>query len=72
MAQISWEKEANFHLLAKTWQELTDLYYPNYAWLCLRKDVFDALNQYRSRQNMPSWEQALERLLAAVEETVKP
>ncbi|HTU92196.1 MAG TPA: DUF6084 family protein [Gemmataceae bacterium] len=70
VAQISWEKEAYFRLSAATWRDLMDLYYPNCAWLCLRKDVFDALNQYRSRQGLPTWEQTLERLLAA-EEPVK-
>jgi hypothetical protein len=71
VAQISWDKEASFRLAAETWRELMDLYYPNCAWLCLRKDVFDALNQYRSRQGLPTWEQTLERLLAAPER-VKP
>ena len=39
-----WEKEATFRLPAATWQELMDLYYPNSAWLCLRRDVFDRLS----------------------------
>jgi uncharacterized protein DUF6084 len=71
VAQISWEKEAAFRLSAATWRELMDLYYPNCAWLCLRKDVFDALNHFRSREGLPTWEQTLERLLAAPE-PVKP
>ena len=50
-----------------TWQGLMDHYYPNSAWLCLRKDVFDRLSRYKSRQGLPTWEQALERLLAAGE-----
>ena len=33
-----------------------DLYYPNSAWLCLRKDVFDRLSRYKSRQGLPTWE----------------
>lgn len=67
VAQISWEKESSFRLPAATWHGLMDLYYPNCAWLCLRKDVFDSLNRYRSRQGLPTWEQAFERLLAAAE-----
>ena len=70
--QISWEKEAYFRLPAATWRGLMDLYYPNSAWLCLRKDVFDRLARYKSRQGLPTWEQALERLLAAAEEPVTP
>lgn len=72
VAQISWEKEATFRLPAATWRGLMDLYYPRSAWLCPRKDVFDGLNQYRSRQGLPTWEQALERLLTTAEEAVKP
>jgi hypothetical protein len=67
VAQISWDKEASFRLPAATWRSLMDLYYPNCAWLCLRKDVFDSFNRYRSHQGLPTWEQALERLLAATE-----
>jgi hypothetical protein len=70
-AQISWEKEAYFRLPVATWRALMNLYYPNCAWLCLRKDVFDSLNAYRSQQGLPTWEQALERLLDA-KEPVKP
>lgn len=72
VAQISWEKEAYFRLPARTWKDLMDLYYPNCAWFCLRQDVFDRLYDYRSRQGLPTWEQAMERLLAAEEKQVTP
>jgi hypothetical protein len=67
VAPIPWEKEASFRLPVATWRGLMDQYYPNSAWLCLRKDVFDRLDRYRSRQGLPTWEEALERLLAAEE-----
>ncbi len=70
VAQISWEKEATYRLPAATWRELMEAYYPNSAWLCLRKDVFDRLFQYKSRNGLPTWEQALERLLAESENPV--
>jgi hypothetical protein len=70
VAQISWEKEASFRLPVATWRELMDAYYPNSAWLCLRKDVFDRLEHYRSRQGFSTWEQALERLLSAAREPI--
>ncbi|HEY7155239.1 MAG TPA: DUF6084 family protein [Gemmataceae bacterium] len=71
VAQISWEKEAYFRLPAATWRSLMDLYYPNSAWLCLRKDVFDRLNAYRSHRGLLTWEQTLERLLTVAEEAAK-
>jgi Family of unknown function (DUF6084) len=61
--QIPWEKEASFRLPVAVWKEMMELYYPNSAWLCLRRDIFDRLHQYKSEQRIPTWEQALETLL---------
>jgi hypothetical protein len=72
VAQVPWDKEAEFRLPASTWRELMDRYYPESAWICLRKDVFDRLDQYRSRQGLTTSEQALERLLTSSEEPVTP
>jgi hypothetical protein len=71
VAPIPWEKEANYRLPVQVWQEMMEHYYPNSAWLCLRKDVFDRLHRYKSRRGLPTWEQALESLLPA-DESGKP
>lgn len=42
---------------------MMDAHYPNLAWLCLRRDVFDRLYRYKMESGAPTWEQALERLL---------
>lgn len=63
MAQISWEKEANYRLPVSVWKQMMELYYPNSAWLNIRKDVFDKLQEYKVRNGMTSWEQAIEGLL---------
>ncbi len=68
VVQVPWDKEAYFRLPAQTWKALMDLYYPNSAWLCLRKDVFDHLGEYKSRRGLPTWEQAVEALLSGNEE----
>jgi Family of unknown function (DUF6084) len=70
VAPISWQKEAKFRLPVKTWRETMEIYYPNSAWLCLRRDIFDRLYQYKVRNGIPTWEQALENVLSSVEETV--
>lgn len=72
VAQVPWEKEAYFRLPAATWRALMDLYYPNSAWLCLRKDVFDRLCEYKSRCGLATWEQAVEALLAEEKEMAAP
>jgi hypothetical protein len=70
VSQIPWEKEAAFRLPVRVWKDMMELYYPNSAWLCLRKDVFDRLYCYKSRRGMPTWEQALDTLLSAADERV--
>ncbi|GAC1428215.1 MAG: DUF6084 family protein [Terriglobales bacterium] len=71
VAPIPWDKEAHFRFPVKSWHEMMDIYYPNSAWLCLRRDVFERLYQYKVARGIPTWEQALERILAALEEAVK-
>ncbi|HZW79874.1 MAG TPA: DUF6084 family protein [Candidatus Deferrimicrobiaceae bacterium] len=71
VAPIPWDKEARFRLPVKSWREMMEIYYPNTAWLCLRRDVFERIYQYKVERGIPTWEQALERLLPASEEAVK-
>jgi hypothetical protein len=63
VAPISWDKEARFNLPVKLWRDMMDVYYPNTAWLCLRRDVFERLQEYKVRHGIPTWEQALESML---------
>jgi hypothetical protein len=72
VAPISWDKEAKFRLPVQAWKELMDEYYPNSAWLALQKDTFERLYQFKVREGIPTWEEAVERALAAVQETVRP
>jgi hypothetical protein len=67
VAQVPWAKDAYFRLPASTWKSLMDRYYPAGAWLCLRKDVFDRLFEYKRRHGLATPEQALEMLLAEKE-----
>ncbi len=70
IAQIGWDKEARFRLPARVWREMMDHYYPNSAWLRLRRDVFDRLYEYKRRQGLATWEQAIENLLPLEKEAV--
>jgi hypothetical protein len=63
VAQIPWHKEARYRLPVKVWKEMMDLHYPNTAWLCLRRDVFDRLYRYKINRGLVTWEQAIESLL---------
>jgi Family of unknown function (DUF6084) len=70
VAPISWSKEATFRLPVKAWNGMMDLYYPNSAWLCLRRDVFEKLYRHKVRQGVPTWEEMLEGLLECAAEKV--
>ena len=61
VAPISWDKETKFRLPLKVWKEMMDAYYPNSAWLCLRRDVFEELHRFKVEHGIPTWEQAFER-----------
>ena len=71
VSPISWDKEAKYRLPVKVWKDLMEEYYPNSAWLALRKDTFERLYEFKVREGIPTWEQALDRALAAVQETVR-
>jgi len=68
---ISWEKEARYRLPVGIWREMIDIYYPGSAWLCLRRDIFDRIYQYKVRNGIPTWEQALERLFLSIEQMTR-
>lgn len=63
VAPIAWDKEARFRIPMRAWREMMDSYYPNTAWLSLRRDLFDRVHRYKIQNGIPTWEQALERLL---------
>jgi Family of unknown function (DUF6084) len=68
LAQIPWDREASYRLPVRVWKELMDSYYPNTAWVCLHRDVFDRVYEYKVRHGLTTWDQALERMLGLTEE----
>jgi len=71
VAPISWQHESKFKLPVKIWREMMHFYYPNTAWLCLRRDVFDRLNQYKMQQGIPTWEAVIEAVIPTEEAVSK-
>jgi hypothetical protein len=60
VAPIPWDREAKFRLPVKVWRDLMDQYYPNLAWLALRRDIFERLYRFKIARGIPTWEQAME------------
>ena len=69
VAQISWEKEARYRLPVRVWREMMEIYYPNSAWLCVRRDTFDRLHSYKIQSAIPTWEQVFERIVPIDDES---
>jgi hypothetical protein len=61
--RISWETDAEYRFPVALWQETMERYFRGTAWLRLRKDAFDRLAAFKSREALATWEEAIESLL---------
>ncbi|HEY2039408.1 MAG TPA: DUF6084 family protein, partial [Edaphobacter sp.] len=67
ISQIPWDRESSYHLPVSVWKEMMEMHHPNSAWLCLRRDAFEQLYNYKVRHGLPTWEQAIARALAVAD-----
>ena len=63
VSQVPWNKEASFRLEVSVWKELMDLYFPESAWIRMRRDTLDALQAFKSQAVLPTWDDTLHALL---------
>lgn len=63
---ISWNKEMVFRMPVSVWKNLMEEHFPNSAWLCIRRDVFDRLYAFKRANGDATWENTIERLLSRV------
>jgi hypothetical protein len=68
VTRLSWEQEAEYRLPVRVWREVMDGYFRGHAWLRLRRDAFERLSAYKSRNALATWEDTLDALLPAGEE----
>lgn len=68
--QIPWDREATFRLPIQLWNDMMEQYFPNSAWLRVRKDTFDRLYAYKASRGMHNWDAALEGLLKGVQQEI--
>ncbi len=70
---ISWNKEAVFRMPVLAWKDLMEEHFPNSAWICMRRDVFDRLYAFKRANGDATWENTIERLLSrTIEEGQDP
>lgn len=65
-SRVSWESESAYQFPVRIWKDLMDQYFPNSAWLRLRRDSFDRLYAFKAQHAMPTWESAIDSLLRNV------
>jgi len=70
VAPIPWDREARFRLPVQVWRTMMDAYYPNSAWLAIHRDTFQHLYDFKIRNGIPTFDEALERLMAGSAEAV--
>ncbi len=63
MDPISWNKEVEYRLPVAIWRDMIDLYYPNQVWLCVNRQVFEALYDHKRRHGHTGFDEALSSLL---------
>jgi hypothetical protein len=67
ISQIPWDREASYRLPVAVWKEMMEMHHPNSAWLCLRRDAFEQLYNYKVRHGLPTFEQAIDKAIASAD-----
>lgn len=67
---VPWHLECPYLMPARLWRDAMDRFFPNQAWIRIHKDTFDELYRFRTHYGLLSWEETLEKLLAASGERV--
>ncbi|GLY40873.1 hypothetical protein Amsp01_068960 [Amycolatopsis sp. NBRC 101858] len=62
--QVPWHTQAECRMPVAVWDELMSRYFPNVAWIKLPRETVDALLKYKAQHAIPTWEAAIEQLLA--------
>ena len=63
VGMVPWHEEATFRLPVAVWRAAMDAHFPESGWVRLRRETLEALRAYRSERVLPSWDDAVERLL---------
>ena len=63
VGRIGWDKDAEFRLPVAAWRDMIERYFPDSAWLRLRRAEFDRLVAYKAKHTLLTWEQVVDRLL---------
>lgn len=65
--QVPWHRECAYRLPVRVWREIMEMYFPNSAWLRLRRDTLDSLGRFKSRRALATWDDTVQALLAEID-----
>jgi Family of unknown function (DUF6084) len=61
--QVPWSKEASYRLPVGIWREAIEAHFPNSAWIKMSLQTLDALQRFKTRQALPTWDATITALL---------
>ena len=62
--QLPWSAESRYRLPVAVWRETIERDFPDSAWLRCSRETLDALGRFKSRHALPTWDRAIQALLA--------
>jgi hypothetical protein len=68
--QVPWDCEASYELPVAVWRAMIESYFPHTGWIRLDHDVLAIFADYRARHGLLTWDETVETLLAAEDESV--
>jgi hypothetical protein len=66
---IPWSCEARYAMPVAVWRDMIESYYPNTGWVRLGSETLTTLAGYRARHGLVSWDETVQKLLAAADGT---
>ena len=66
IAPIPWDRECVHRMPVAVWRDLMEMYFPGGGWLRLTRETLDALQDFKHRQAIPTWDGAVTALLREV------
>jgi hypothetical protein len=64
VTRVPWDKEATCRVPVSEWRAMMDRFFPNSGWLRVDVRTLEALGAYKNARALPTWERAIESLLA--------
>jgi hypothetical protein len=63
--QLPWSAESRYRMPVAVWRAMVDRDFPGAGWLRCSRETLDALGRFKSRHALPTWDGAIQALLAA-------